>query len=279
LRADLIAADVDAFDGEAVRVIDRHAAGCRECTERSDFRAEPARLFAAIPILAIPELRAKVAYALADAGVPMQGSHAFDGGEPPAAPPARPHRMRRWIVAGAVAAVVIIGALIIGAATLSHEPSEPVVVVAKPTTTSSSSSTSTSTSTSSTTTSTSTTTTTVPVTVAPTTTTTVAPAVAVFKLAPTSVTEGYAMTTKAGPVLTWNTSGLASVNVYDSGKNFNRTTVSGSAVVCPGHSEATSSATCTDEPGRYVYTLDGFDASNQLIVHRTMTLTIKSAGP
>jgi RNA polymerase sigma factor (sigma-70 family) len=280
LRADLIAADADDFDGETVRVVDRHAAGCRECTERKQLNADPAQLFAAIPMLAMPELRTQVAYELADAGVPMRGSHAFDGGEPPAAkPPPRKHRMRRWVVAGAAAAIIVIGALIIGAAALSHEPGPaPVVVVAKSTTTRSSTS-STSTSTSSTSTSTSTTTTTVPVTTAPTTTTTVAPAVAVFKLAPTSITQDYATTTKAGPVLTWNTSGLARVEVYDTAKIFDRVSASGSEVVCPGIAVTKPTGTCAKNPGRYVYALDGFDSSGNLIVHRTVTLTINAAGP
>ena len=38
LRADLVDADVARFDPETVRVIDRHAAGCEECTAR---RANP----------------------------------------------------------------------------------------------------------------------------------------------------------------------------------------------------------------------------------------------
>ena len=279
LRADLIAADVETFDGEAVRVIDRHAAGCRECTERAHLQLDAADLFAAVPLLAIPELRTKTAYGLAEAGVPMQGSHAFDGGPPPPSrPPGGRRRTRRWVIAGSAAGIIVIIALIVAAGARGHSPNNPVVIVAKSTTTSSSSSTSTSTSSSTSTTSTSTTTT-VPVTVAPTTTTTVAPAVAVFKLAPASVEQGYATTTSAGPVLTWNTSGLARLAVYDASKVFNRTGASGSSVVCPGVAQTSPSGTCTANPGHYVYTLDGFDGSNNLIVHRTVTLTITAPGP
>ncbi len=280
LRADLIAADVETFDGEAVRVVDRHAAGCRECTEREHLHVDAERLFAAIPILTIAELRTQTAYALANAGVPMQGSNAFDGEAPPPAKPPNGgrRRVRRWLVAAGAAGIIVIIALIIGASAMGHDAAAPVVVVAKSTTTSSSTSTSTST-TSSTSTST-TTTTTVPVTVPPTTTTTtIAPAVAVFKLAPTTAAQGYATKPTTGPVLTWSTSGLARVDVYDSTKVFDRTTATGTSVVCPGVAQTTTKDTCTAEPGTYVYTLDGFNASNNLIAHRTVTLTITAAGP
>jgi hypothetical protein len=281
LRADLVAADVEVFDGDAVRVADRHAAGCADCTARRKLSVDAVRLFAAIPILAIPALRAKTAYALAAAGVPMQGSHAFDGGAPPP-PPKRNggSHARRWIIAGAVAGIILILAVIVGASSVGHEPSHVVVVVAKSTTSSSSVATTTS-STSSTTTSTTSTTTTVPVTVAPppVTTTTQPPVVARLTLKPSTVTQDYATTAAAAPLVTWSTSGLARLDVHDDGKAFDRTSASGSALVCPGKADTTPKGTCTAKPGTYVYTLDGFDSSNNLVVHRTLTLTIKSAGP
>jgi RNA polymerase sigma factor (sigma-70 family) len=282
LRADLVADDIETFDGEAVRVAQRHAPGCTECTSRKALAIDPARLFAAVPIISIPELRTRVAYALATAGVPMAGSHAFDGGAPP--PAARPKRERNgpsgWVIAAAVVGLIAIIALIVGLTQVGHGPHHVVVIAAKSTTTTSSSSSTTSTSSTTTSSSTTTTTTTVAVTVPPPVTTTTQPPVIVhYTLAPSTVTQGYTTSPGSAPALAWNTSGLARVEVYDAAKTFDSTSASGSALVCPGKAQTTAGGTCTAKPGTYVYTLDGFDAGNNLVVHRTLTLTIKAAGP
>ena len=70
---------VNAFDADAVRVTDRHTKTCAECDERRRTRLSPAAMFAALPIISFPALKAKAAFALDAEGVPMQGSSALAG--------------------------------------------------------------------------------------------------------------------------------------------------------------------------------------------------------
>ncbi len=81
LRRTLSSAGIATFDKQAVKVIDRHAEVCDDCSrERSD-RLAPAALFGAAPVVAAPFLlKAQAASALEAAGVPMGGSSALAGG-------------------------------------------------------------------------------------------------------------------------------------------------------------------------------------------------------
>jgi RNA polymerase sigma factor (sigma-70 family) len=282
LRAELVANDVDHFDAEAVRVTDRHAGACEECAERRKLKLSPERMFAAIPIMALPSLKAKVAHALDAEGVPMDGSRALydDVGEEGAPL----HRVRRGLLVAGIAAIIVILLLIVGAIALSDDDPNTVAVAANTTTTSKPSTTTSSSSTTSTSTSTtsSTTTTTVapvvvppttPITAAPTTTirvtttTTIARSVS-FGIDPDTKPATYPMT--QAPVLTWNVTGAARVEV--TGPNVNSTKASGSQAVCPGNE--TNGFCVTTPPGDYTYTLDAFDASNKKFAHRTVVLTI-----
>ena len=66
---------IDHFSAEAVRVTERHVPGCVACDERQRIGLEPAALFAAIPLFAVPlALKQTAAAALAASGVPMGGS-------------------------------------------------------------------------------------------------------------------------------------------------------------------------------------------------------------
>jgi hypothetical protein len=71
----LRSAGLEAFDAEAVKVADRHAASCEQCSERRELKLQPAALFASVPIVAAPVLfKQQAAGALEAAGVPMDGS-------------------------------------------------------------------------------------------------------------------------------------------------------------------------------------------------------------
>jgi RNA polymerase sigma-70 factor (ECF subfamily) len=75
LDALLTSAGVTRFDAEAVRLADKHAPDCEQCSERRELRLQPAALFASMPLLAAPVLlKVKTAAALEGAGVPMGGS-------------------------------------------------------------------------------------------------------------------------------------------------------------------------------------------------------------
>jgi len=66
---------IDRFSADAVRVTERHVPGCVECDERQRIGLEPAALFAAVPLFAVPlALKQTAAAALAASGVPMGGS-------------------------------------------------------------------------------------------------------------------------------------------------------------------------------------------------------------
>ena len=79
LRASLASAGLDAFDADALKLIERHATSCTTCDERQRTRLAPSAMFAAIPLLAPIVFKQQAAAALAAAGVPMGGS-AFAGG-------------------------------------------------------------------------------------------------------------------------------------------------------------------------------------------------------
>ena len=287
LRAELMAADVEGFDAEAVHVTDRHAALCAACTARSQFELSAADMLAALPLLTSPTLKARVAYALVNADVPMGGAVLFGAGA--VAGSSRPRRRRRrGLWAAAITATALIGGIVLGAAALSHD-SSPTAAVAPPTTTTtrsstttSSASSSTSTSTTSTTTSTSTTTTTlapivvppltVPATTRPTSTTTTVPRTVSLTLTPGTIVTGYALT--GAPLLTWNVTGATTVKVGASGGDVTSSAASGSQRVCPF---AGATTTCSAPPGSYTYSLDAYGAGGTRFAHRTVTLTITSS--
>jgi hypothetical protein len=306
LRADLAAADVTAFDTEALRVTDRHAGGCETCADLRRTELEPSRLFAAIPILVLPALKAKVAAALAGAGVPMGGSRALNEGageytEPDAdRDEGRGRRTRRFLTGAALVFVILVLVVIVGASRVGdmtadlevgNEPSE----AAAPTTTTATSSTTLLTTTTvpaSTTTTIVTPTTTAPVvivpptvapvatTVAPTTvpvtTTTVAPTIR-MTLSPSSRPRSYLMAGAAAnpPVLTWAVT-PSSYEVHVSGNSLSSDERSATQRICPGRVEQTANGTfCfTDGPGDYDYTLEVLNADGKVVAEETRTLTI-----
>jgi RNA polymerase sigma factor (sigma-70 family) len=75
LNALLVSAGIESFSAEAVKVADKHAPTCEECSARRESRLQPAAMFAAVPLIAVPVLfKQQTAYALEGAGVPMSGS-------------------------------------------------------------------------------------------------------------------------------------------------------------------------------------------------------------
>lgn len=131
--ASVLEADgVDRFDAQAVRVADRHAERCEECSRRRETRLAPAQLFAAVPVAIAPVLlKAKAAAALDAAGVPMGGVGGGAGGSPDGsgpgadgageeyADPGGPHRRRgpsrRALAIGAAAVAVVAAVLTVPA--------------------------------------------------------------------------------------------------------------------------------------------------------------------
>jgi len=77
------------------------------------------------------------------------------------------------------------------------------------------------------------------------------------------------------PSLSWSVTNVARVHVYDGVGAFDSTKKSGSTNPCPQKNN--TGPTCTAAAGQYVYTLDAYNSSNQLILHRTLTLTITPA--
>jgi hypothetical protein len=92
-----------------------------------------------------------------------------------------------------------------------------------------------------------------------------------FTLEPDEIAQGYPKTTIDGPVLRWTVRNAARVRVFDDVDVFDVDSASGTEVVCPDNG---TGATCNAQPGTYVYTLDAFNARNQRVLHRTLTLTI-----
>ena len=299
LRAELAAADVTAFDAEALRVTDRHAGGCETCAELRRTELEPSRLFAAIPILVLPALKAKVAAALAGAGVPMDGSKAGEYEEPQPDTGKSARRTRRFLAGAAAVFVILVLVVIVGASRVGdmtaelevggNEPSN----AAAPTTTSSTSPTTVTTTTAPVSTTTiAAPTTTAPVVVVPTTiapvettvapttipvtTTTVAPVIR-LALSPATRPRSYLMSGAGSdaPVLTWS-AGPSPYEVYVSGNGLGTSKSSGTQRLCPGEVTVTANGTfCfTDGPGEYEYTVEVFNGAGDVIAEQTRTLTI-----
>jgi hypothetical protein len=279
LRAELVEAEVDAFDSDAVRVTERHANACAECDAKRSSRLSPATMFAAIPIMSIPALKAKVAAALDAQGVPMQGSTAEDDAAPNEDAPSRSGRVRRIALAVAVAAVVLLGVVALNAARLDDDPTVlvtesvaddpsttttiaptlPTLPIAPPTTIAIVAPPPVPT-----------TRATAPPTVA-TTTTTAPPAPTIaFAITPSQRPQSYPMTTFDAPHLTWSVSGAAAVTVMGPAA-FSATTFEGDRLVCPA---PTSTMQCTAPPGSYNYTLRAMNAAGQIVGERVVTLMI-----
>ena len=117
------------------RVIDRHANVCAECEGRRKQRLSPAAMFAALPILSLPALKAKVAAALMAQGAPMQGSTApADAAAHPATTELHPMsravnhtgRWRRFALGAVAAAAVILFATWVGASRLDDNSADLV---------------------------------------------------------------------------------------------------------------------------------------------------------
>lgn len=314
LRAALDDAGRSAFDGDTVRLVDRHAASCERCEERRRTRLDPAVLFSALPMVAVPAFKARVAAALAAEGVPVPGLAASpgdgrpgsegraDGGagnrtEPIATvattEPEVSRRSRRAMVAGAIAALVLvlaaIGLTLVPLADDDVETTTPTVPVLVTTTlpVTSAASTSEPTAASSSTVPRSATTTTAAVVVTPTappttappapttvgTTTTTPPAPsATLQISRSTVTmPGYSTSSAAAPRVTWSATNVSTVTV--TGTNLDTGGASGSAVVCPGI-ESAGYCTLTPSIGTVTYTLRGRDAGGAVVITRTVTLTV-----
>ncbi len=111
----LAAAGVTRFDSDAVRVTSEHVETCEQCANRRKLKLEPSAMFAATPFIAAPLIKAKVAHALANEGVPVgQGVSTGAGG--PQGPPdeaeltdrPRGHRKLARIAAGVGAVVLVL---------------------------------------------------------------------------------------------------------------------------------------------------------------------------
>jgi RNA polymerase sigma factor (sigma-70 family) len=288
LRAELATSHVDTFDGDAVRIIERHANACDVCDERRQRRVSPAAMFSALPVISLPALKAKVAAALAADGVPMQGSEELrppDNGPGPTAgddePAAsrRPHRRRLRIVVAAAAAVAVIALATVATAERLGDNSVELVRETLPeiNTTSAPAPITTNAP--------------LPTPIAP---TTLAPAVVapppVATTAPRATTPTtsppppapptitFTITpnrmpplfpTSSAPTLAWTVTGAAGVSVSGPA-GFSASTPSGSAQVCPAPSAGN---TCSPQIGNYTYTLQARDAQGTLLDTRTVTLT------
>ncbi len=96
-----------------------------------------------------------------------------------------------------------------------------------------------------------------------------------FSLTPSTASASYVMQQPV-PTLVWDVTGLTRVHVYDDQQHFDSTKPAGITEVCPGPQTPNPPApnTCAAPSGTYVYTLDAYDASNRLVLHRTLKLTI-----
>jgi RNA polymerase sigma factor (sigma-70 family) len=327
LDALLRSAGVTEFDAEAVRLADKHAPDCDQCSERREMRLQPAALFASVPLVAAPVLlKAKTAAALEGAGVPMGGSaHAgqahvaislgdgrtIDGApgddDQPDEVSSSSHRVRRALVMGGVALVLVLIALV---AVLADRPDDGVLdgevaTASGPSRTSASSSTTTSA--------------TPPssqameiaetlpdsVVVPPGPSTTVPPGAfdpgpafptpqppaptdppptttplnVAFSLSPSSTSPNWVMPGNPdAPRLVWvvHGGGADTVRIRPPGEDNQevwngRKALLGSALVCPGFAGTSCAAS---QPGAYDYRLEVFDGAGNVIAERTVRLTI-----
>ncbi len=271
LRAALRDAGITRFGPDAVRVATAHADDCEECSERRRLRLEPSALFAATPFLVAPvALKTRIAHALADEGVPMDGS-AHGRAH---APRGRPGwRSRRALVAGgAAAAVVLAGAVLTARALTDGDDDQPATtkLAASETTT--------------------TTTQAAPTTTAPPTSTSpIAPGPSAPPVAapapdpppfPPAVTAQLSVTPASkqspypndgsAPVVQWSSSGGASVSV--SGPGFSSSAPSGTSPrLCP---TAGASWSVCSAAGSYTYTLTVRDGNGAVVAERSATLTV-----
>lgn len=107
----------------------------------------------------------------------------------------------------------------------------------------------------------------------PATTTTVPPApAATLTISRSTVSlPGYSTSASTAPLLAWSTTNVATVEV--SGPNLTRSDLDGNAVVCPGVASG-SYCTLTPSIGTVTYRLRGYDNSGDVIVQRSVTLTV-----
>jgi len=267
-------AHVTHFDADAVRVSTAHAETCERCQARRRLRLDPAALFAAVPMIAVPTLlKTKVAHALSAEGVPM--GHVLD--DPGRT--RRPHRVRRVLALVAAAAAIVVVGLVVAAESIDDDPAPrasledvriTITTTSTPTTTTTSPIPPTSPAAVSTT---------VPGADAPATTvappvvtpTTAAPTVRVaIGVSPANAPMTYLRPN--APVLTWSTDGPAA-SVEVSGPNFGSTSTTGSTPVCPTSSAATWSF-CTAPAGPVNYTVIARGVDGAFLATATATLTI-----
>jgi RNA polymerase sigma factor (sigma-70 family) len=282
LRAALGDTGITSFGPEAVRATTAHAEHCEECSQRRRLRLEPSALFSATPFLVAPvALKSRIADALADQGVPMDGSTHRRG------PHADGWRAKaRWrsprvlAVTAAAVAVVLVGAVMTAFA-LSDDDERGSTKSAKG--------------------STAATTTTAAAAPAPTVTSAPVPTspiqpgpaggrveapdpggppppppppppvvTATLSVSPGSKQSPYP-NDGAAPVAQWSTSGGTSVTV--SGPGFSSSAASGSSPrLCPTASGAAWSL-CSAS-GSYTYTLTVRDANGAVVAQRSATLTV-----
>ena len=287
----LTSAGISEFDTEAVKMADKHADSCPQCSDRRDLRLQPSALFAAVPLVAAPVLlKQQTAHALEAAGVAMDGSefgsgdgHGSDGHETKDGPRRAPRRAR---VAGmvAVAAVVLVAAVVALASRTDDATLDELEVAA-----SSSLTTTTSTST--------------PTTIAVAPPESTQPELVAPEPVPTpesteppsaapppppdpgpapvsinlSLTPSQAPTSYLGPdfpVLSWSVADAASVRVegpLNGAPALLSTAAVGQTGVCPGAGSATF---CNTPPGPYTYLVRAFDADGIEVARRAVTLVI-----
>jgi RNA polymerase sigma factor (sigma-70 family) len=282
LRAALADAGVTTFGPEAVRVASAHAEHCEECSERRRLRLEPSALFAATPFLVAPvALKGRIASALADEGVPMDGSAHRRGPDTNGGPAKSGWRSPRVLAAAAAAVVIVLVGAVMTAFALTDDEKGGSTKAAK----------------NSTAETTSTTAAPAPApteTSAPVPTSPIQPGpgggrveapgpagpppppppapvvTATLSVSPSSKQSPYP-NDGAAPVVQWSTSGGASVTV--SGPGFSSSAPSGSSPrLCPTASGAAWSV-CS-AAGSYPYTLTVRDASGAVVSQRSATLTV-----
>jgi RNA polymerase sigma factor (sigma-70 family) len=278
----LTAAGVTRFDGDAVRVTSEHVETCEQCANRRKLKLEPSAMFAATPFIAAPLIKAKVAHALSNEGVPVGPSaSARIGGSDDAPDEAeltdqpRGHGTRGRIAAGVGALVLVLVGTIALAEDIdetggrAHLTPREGAELAR---------------------STSTTTPPLPTTpISEGPATTRAPRVAAPPAPPQPevllppppppppVTGGISISPAASsspiflnPVLSWNTVNAVSVQV--SGPGISSSQPNGSAPVCPG--TPTIPAECMAPNGSYTYTVRATDTAGALVFERSVTFTV-----
>lgn len=269
LAALLADAGIERFDADAVRVTTAHVDTCEACEERRRLRLAPAALFGAIPILGVPAvLNQRVAAALVDDGVPMEGSEAL-GAHGPTGVVSRILSRRPAAVVAGIGTLVVLALL--AAWTIAAGDDDGETTVQAPAT-----------STSTTTTTVTTSTTTVPD-VAPTTPADTPPATDAPVMLPlpdapppevtlriTEVQSQSVYTESNAPRLVWSVVGGAVVEV--TGPNFPTSyEASGDEALCPTAGEGWTS--CPAESGSWDYTVRVFDASGTVVAQESVTLT------